>query len=92
MSRSIISIAPGRIPAATIPETAAPAASVVAKPASSVRTASGVRTMRSVIRVAIPSVPSEPTTTPRRSGPSGSSALPAELDDLAVGQHERRAR
>ena len=69
-------------------ETAAPAASIVRKPASSVRTASGERTIRSVILVAIPSVPSEPTITPRRSGPSGSSACAAELDDLAVGQHE----
>ena len=59
-----------------LPDTAAPAASVVSKPARSVCTTSGERTMRSVTRVAMPSVPSEPTTSPRRSGPSGSSAAP----------------
>ena len=41
----IISIAEG-IPAATMPETAAPAASVAANPASSVRTISGARSIR----------------------------------------------
>ena len=79
------------MPAATIPETAAPAASIVWKPASSVRTACGVRTIRSVIRVTIPSVPSEPTITPRRSGPVRIERLAAELDDLAVGEDERQA-
>src|SRR5205823_4031096 len=41
----------------------------VAKAASSVRTVSGTRTTRTVTRTAIPSVPSEPTKTPSRSGP-----------------------
>ena len=70
MIASIISIAAGRIPAAIVPDTAAPASSVCAKPASSVRTASGARSTRSVSLVAIPSVPSEPTNPPSRSGPS----------------------
>jgi hypothetical protein len=67
VSASIISIAAGVIPAAITSETAEPASSVERKPASSVVTASGRRTIRSVIRVAIPSVPSEPTKAPRRS-------------------------
>ena len=41
-----------------------------------------------MIRVAMPSVPSDPTITPSRSGPSGIERLPAELDDLAVRQDE----
>ena len=77
-------------PAAMISETAAPAASIVWKPASSVRTACGVRTRRSVIRVAMPSVPSDPTIDAEQVGPVGVERLPAELDDLAVGQDERQ--
>jgi hypothetical protein len=65
--RSIISIAPGTTPAETIAETACPAALGEAKNATSVRTASGAGTTRSVIFVATPSVPSEPTKTPCRS-------------------------
>ena len=68
-------------------DTASPASSVCAKPASSVRTASGARRMRSVSFVAIPSVPSEPTNAPSRSGP----LVPdGELDELAVRQHDLR--
>ena len=89
VSRSIISIADGMTPAATIPETAAPAASIVWKPASSVRTACGARTSRSVMRVAIPSVPSEPTIDAEEVRPVGVERLAAELDDLAVRQDER---
>ena len=85
VSASIISIAAGRIPAAITCETASPAASVVAKPASSVRTASGTRSTRTVIRTAIPSVPSEPTNTPSRSGPV---VVARERDELAVGEHD----
>ena len=59
-----------------IAETASPAASVDPNAASCVVTASGLRRTRSVISVAMPSVPSEPTNAPSRSGPSGSSALP----------------
>ena len=51
------------------PDTAAPAASVESKAASSVRTRSGRRSTRSVTSVAMPSVPSEPTNAPSRSGP-----------------------
>ena len=85
MTASIISIAAGRIPAAITAETAPPASSVWAKPASSVRTASGARRMRSVSFVAMPSVPSEPTNAPSRSGPSSQTE---QLDELAVGQHD----
>ena len=66
-SASIISIAPGTIPAATISDTTSPAWAVEAKKATRVRTAAGAGTTRSVIRVATPSVPSEPTNAPRRS-------------------------
>ncbi len=52
VSASIISIAAGRIPAAMTRETASPAASVLAKPASSVRTASGTRRIRTVTATA----------------------------------------
>ena len=69
----MISIADGRIPAATIRETASPAASTEVKAASCVTTASGCRTIRRVTSTAIPSVPSEPTITPSRSGPSSPS-------------------
>ena len=65
--RSIISIAPGTTPAATISDTARPARPGVSKKATSVRTDSGAGTTRTVIAVAIPSVPSEPTNTPCRS-------------------------
>ena len=50
-----------------IAETASPASSVSAKPASRVRTDSGARTSRTVTPVAMPSVPSEPTNAPSRS-------------------------
>src|SRR5258708_1902436 len=73
-SRSMISTAAGTIPAAMMPETASPAASVCAKATSAVCTASGRRTMRSVTSVTTPSVPSEPTTTPTRSYPGASRA------------------
>ena len=48
-------------------EVAAPAWSVLAKPASTVRTSSGSRVSRTTARVAIPSVPSDPTKAPTRS-------------------------
>ena len=77
VKRSMISIAAGRIPAATIRETASPAASTDEKAASCVTTTSGCVTIRSVTSTAMPSVPSEPTITPSRSGPSSASiALP----------------
>ena len=64
---SIISIAPGTTPAETIADTAWPAWPGESKKATSVRTDSGVGTTRTVIFVATPSVPSEPTNTPHRS-------------------------
>src|ERR671924_47191 len=66
---SIISMAAGTIPSPMIPETASPASSVSLNAAKSVLTDSGLRTMRSVILVAIPNVPSEPTNAPIRSYP-----------------------
>ena len=63
----MISSAPGTIPAATMSETVWPADSIVSKYATSVRIRSGTGETRSVIRVATPSVPSEPTNAPSRS-------------------------
>ena len=71
-SLSIISIAPGTIPALTISLTASPAAMVSSKNATRVRTLSGTGITRSVILVATPSVPSEPTNAPSRSYPGAS--------------------
>jgi hypothetical protein len=67
---SIISTAAGTIPAPTMSLTTSPAARTDGKSASSVRTDSGVRSSRTTTFVVIPSVPSEPTNTPRRSGPA----------------------
>ncbi len=67
VSRSIISIAAGVMPAAMIAETAPPASSGPGKPATSVSTRSAIGSTPSVTSVTIPRVPSEPTTTPRRS-------------------------
>ena len=64
---SIISIAPGTIPSATILDTTSPACTVDPKNATSVRQASGFGITRSQIFVAMPSVPSEPTNAPTRS-------------------------
>ncbi len=75
-SASIISIAAGITPAPMIAETAAPATSVSGKAASRVRTSSGVRVSRTVTSVAMPRVPSEPTSAPSRSYPGASGALP----------------
>ena len=79
----MISIAEARIPAATIPDTAAPAASIESNAASTVRTASGRRSRRSVISVAIPSVPSEPTNDAEQVGPG-------RLERAAAEPHEPR--
>ena len=46
---------------------------------------------RSVISVAIPSVPSEPMNAPEQVGAVRVERLAAELDDLAVGKHDRQA-
>ena len=67
ISRSIISIAAGITPAAMIAPTASPAALTVGKSSSMVRTSGGLRISRTVTSVTTPSVPSPPTTKPRRS-------------------------
>ena len=67
ISRSIISIAAGITPAAMIPPTASPAERTVGKSSSMVRTSGGLRIRRTVTSVTTPSVPSPPTTNPRRS-------------------------
>jgi hypothetical protein len=64
---SMISMAPGTMPAATTSDTLRPAASGDVKYATTVRTASGAGTTRSVISVATPRVPSDPTKAPSRS-------------------------
>jgi hypothetical protein len=76
-SASMISAAAGRSPAATIALTAAPACSMVWNAARIVHTASGERSSRTQILVAMPSVPSEPTNTPVRSYPGACAARPA---------------
>ena len=69
---SIISSAAGTMPLAITADTASPAVRTESKSASSVRTARGTGWSRTVMRVAIPKFPSEPTNTPTRSGPHGS--------------------
>ena len=89
-SRSIISIAAGRIPAAMIPDTAAPASSVDGKVAKKVRVTSGLRRRRSVASVTIPRVPSAPTSAASRSYPGGSAAGPPRSTTVAVGEDHAR--
>ena len=67
MRASIISTAAGTTPAAMMAETVAAASSTVVKSSSIVRTDGGSGEMRTHTRAAIPSVPSAPTTSPRRS-------------------------
>ncbi len=57
-------------------ETQAPACSLDGKPISSARAVAGLRSSRTVTSVTMPRSPSEPVTTPSRSYPSQSSALP----------------
>ena len=64
---SIASRAAGTMPSAMIAETAAEATSIESKVASAVWTASAPRVSFTTTLVTIPSVPSEPTTTPARS-------------------------
>ena len=75
-SRSIISMAAGRMPAAMMRETASPPSSVEGKVAKKVRVASGLRRSRSVTSVTMPSMPSLPTSAASRSWPGASSAGP----------------
>ena len=60
------------MPLAITAETASPAARMDEKSASNVRTARGTGSRRTVMRVATPKLPSEPTNRPVRSGPHGS--------------------
>lgn len=60
-------MAAGTTPAAMIADTACPPASMPVKAASRVVTASGARDSRTVILLAMPSVPSEPMNAPSRS-------------------------
>src|SRR5213593_5144534 len=69
---SIISRAAGTMPLAITADTASPAVRRALKSASSVRTARATGRRRTLIRVAIPKFPSEPTNRPTRSGPHGS--------------------
>src|SRR5437867_6724078 len=69
---SIISSAAGTMPLAITADTASPAVRSALKSASSVRMARGTGSRRTLIRVAIPKLPSEPTNRPTRSGPHGS--------------------
>ena len=78
-SESIISTAAGMIAASTMSPTVAPAASTDPKSASPVRPASGERSRRTVTFVQMPSVPSDPRKTPRRSGPACSDVGPPRV-------------
>src|SRR5256885_70730 len=69
---SITPRAAGTMPLAITADTASPAVRRALKSASSVRTARATGRRRTLIRVAIPKFPSEPTNRPTRSGPHGS--------------------
>ena len=82
-------MAAGTIPAAITSDTAAPASSVWPNPASSVRTASGARRIRSRSFVAMPERPLRADERPEQVRP----LVPhRQLDQLAVGQHDLRAQ
>src|SRR5947209_8866696 len=72
MSASMISSAVGVSPAAMMADTASDAVSTSANAATHTRTASGSFSSRTSTSVTIPSVPSEPTSTPVRSYPASS--------------------
>ena len=92
MRRSIISIAAGRMPAEMIAETASPAASVDRNAARCVVTASGLR------RIAQRDLRRDPERAlgadegAEQVRPVRVEGLAAELDDLAVRQHDGQAR
>ena len=67
MPWSIISTAAGTTPRAMMSETVAAQSLTSMKSSSIVRTAGGSGVSRTQTRATMPSVPSEPTTTPRRS-------------------------
>ena len=70
------------MPAEMMSLTALPACSASGKSATSVRIASGLRSNRTVISVTMPTVPSEPTTSARRSGPTWSNESPPRVTTL----------
>ena len=72
----MISSPAGITPLAVMPETAAPASSILSKAARKVFTVSGFLTIRRTTFVTIPSRPSEPTTSPVMSYPGLSSVFP----------------
>ena len=78
------------MPPETISDTTSPACTGEPKNATSVRTLSGLGTIRSQIRVATPSVPSEPTKAPSRSGPGGSTSLPPSRTSSPSGSTSSR--
>jgi hypothetical protein len=65
-----------------ISETAWLAVSTVGNAAISVTTDSGTGSSRTLMRVIVPSVPSEPTSTPSRSRPTRSGASPPSHSTL----------
>ena len=73
---SSISIATGSTPPRITAETASEAAGTPSKIASNVRTSGGRLTSATQIFVTMPSVPSDPQNTPRRSGPGTSGCRP----------------
>ena len=83
---SIISTAAGTMPAATMSLTTSPASRTESKSASRVRTVSGTGSSRTVISQTMPSVPSEPMNTPRRSGPSCSVVSPPRVTSSPSGR------
>ena len=89
-SRSIISIAAGRIPAAMMPDTALPASSVDGNVAKKVRVVSGLRRSFSVTSVTIPTSPSEPDERGEQVVARRVRRGAAELDDAPVREDHLR--
>src|SRR3954469_4482888 len=90
---SMISIAAGSTPAPMIADVAAPAASVLSKPASRVRTACGLRTSRTVASVPPPRAPPPgrplgPDDRPGGVVPGGARPPGAEPLDVALRRHQ----
>ena len=88
---SIISIAPGTTPAETMFDTACPACAGTRRRPRACAPPPGVGTTRTMIFVATPSVPSEPTKTPQQVVAGQVELLAAQLHDRAVGEHDLQA-
>jgi hypothetical protein len=88
--RSIISIPAGCTAASVTRRTASPAASIAVKSASSTATLSGLRSNRRVMAVAMPSVPSLPMNTPRRSSSGISGRSPPRVVTVPSGSTTSR--